>query len=144
METILDIIQQGHLLLIGLAISLFTLAMVFRKKIERQWEYEAELRDKWGSEVGELDIQMSRVCGESVEFLPGATLVFRHESLTTDQIVQVYIEDELILEGRVSKDGRVHLADGDLMSDLESVSVGQVCTVKRGGEQLAEGPLVRD
>lgn len=144
MESILDAIQTGHLVILGVIATLFALTLLFKKQVDRKWEYEAEFHDKWGNELGELDIQMLRIGGDAAEFLPHATLVFKHAKLTAEDVIQVYIEDELVLEGRVTRDGRVRLTDGDLMSDLRSASAGQECTVRRRGEQLAAAALVLD
>ncbi|MEM1449945.1 MAG: hypothetical protein AAF957_12930 [Planctomycetota bacterium] len=144
MDGIFDVIRTVLVGFFGFLASLFALALVFGKRIEREWEYEAEFHDKWGNEIGELDIERSRVRGESEDFEPRANLTFKHRSLEAEDVVQVYLDDELILEGKVARDGRVRLTDGDLMSNLERPQVGQTCTIRRGEETLAESVLVRD
>ncbi|MEM9379300.1 MAG: hypothetical protein AAGB93_05060 [Planctomycetota bacterium] len=144
MDAIFDIVRTIGAGFFGLIAALFALALVFGRRIEREWEYEAEFHDKWGNEIGELDIERSRVRGESEDFEPRANLVFKHRSLAAEDVVQVFLEDELILEGKVTRDGRVRLTDGDLMSNLDRPQVGQTCIVKRGDETLAESVLERD
>ena len=46
---------------LGLLAVLFVLAMLFGKRIRKQWEFEAEFRDAAGREFGELDIESSRI-----------------------------------------------------------------------------------
>lgn len=144
MQSIFDAIQTEHLVILGVSATLFTLMLLFKKQVDRRWGYEAEFHDKWGNELGELDIQMLRIGGDAAEFLPHATLIFKHASLTAEDVIQVFIEDELVLEGRVTRDGRIRLTDGDLMSDLRSARTGQKCTVRRGVHQLATGALAID
>jgi len=59
--SILKIIFFGFFGLIGL---LFLLALIFGKRIVKQWEYEAEFRDGGGREFGEFDIELSRVASK--------------------------------------------------------------------------------
>ena len=57
----LDVIQIGFIGLIGLIGALVALALIFGKRIDRKWEYEAEFHDRWGNEIGEFDIGDSSV-----------------------------------------------------------------------------------
>ena len=143
MDAVFDFIQTVALGFFWLIGGLFVLAVVFGKRMERKWEYEAEFRDESGKEIGELDVEMSREKGAD-EYEPQASLVLKHASLAASEVVQVFIGDELVLEGSVARDGRVRLTSNDLMSDLGSTALGQICTVRRGDETLAEAPLARD
>ena len=104
-----------------------------------QWEFEAEFRDENGREFGEFDIELSRVAKKESEDTFKADFRMRHESLEFGQRVQVYLDDDLVLEGNVEKAGRIWLSNDHVVTALTTASAGQICRIRFGGvERFAE------
>ena len=104
--TIVKYLIFGFFGLIGL---LVVLALLFGKRIIKQWEFEAEFRDVKGREFGEFDIELSRIAKEETEDTFKAKFRMRHALLGAGQRVQVFLDDTLVLEGNVETEGRILL-----------------------------------
>ena len=61
MEIIFSILKYGVFGFFGLIGLLIVVVMIFGKRIEKKWDYEADFRDESGKEFGELDVEMSRI-----------------------------------------------------------------------------------
>ena len=128
----------------GLLLLLFVLALLFGKRIKKQWDYEAEFRGADGREFGEFDIEMSRIVKEETEDTFKAKFRMRHDSLEAGQRVEIYLDDILVMAGNTEKAGRIHLQSDAIVTPLAEAREGQVCRVVYGGrEQFAE-PLKPD
>ena len=128
----------------GLVAALFVLALVFGKRIVKQWEFEAEFRDEKGREFGEFDIEMSRLAkGESVDTFK-ASFRMRHASLAFGQRVQVFLDDDLVLAGNVEKAGHIRLGKEHIETGLTSAHAGQLCRVVYGGKEHFSEAIVPD
>ncbi|MDJ0907120.1 MAG: hypothetical protein QNI96_13960 [Woeseiaceae bacterium] len=137
MEILLTIIKYlvfGFAGLIGL---LVVVVMLFGKRIHKRWEFEADFRDATGREFGEFEIQLSRIEKEEPEDTLKAKLRLRHPSLVQHATVQVFIDDTLVLEKMVEKEGRIYVRTKDLVNPVDSVTAGQVCRVVVGGTVIA-------
>ena len=144
MESIATFIAYGIFGLFALLLLLIVAALVFGKRVTRQWEYEAEFRDDKGREFGEFEIELSQIEKEEPHPTVKAELKMRHESLTEHKTVQVYIDDRLVLEGMVRTPGRISIDRKLGEADVGPISSGQICRIRVGGsEQFAE-PLRRD
>jgi len=139
--SIVKIIVFGFFGLIGL---LFLLALIFGKRIVKQWEYEAEFRDEGGREVGEFDIELSRVAKKETEDTFKAKFRLRHDTLEFGQRVQVFLDDVLVLEGSAEKAGRILLTEEHIKTVLTTASKGQVCRVVYGGKEQFFQEIVED
>jgi len=139
--SIVKIIFFGFFGLVGL---LFLLALIFGKRIVKQWEYEAEFRDERGREFGEFDIELSRVAKKETEDTFKAKFRLRHESLKFGQRVQVFLDDVLVLEGSVETAGRILLTEEHIKMALTTVSRGQLCRVAYGGIEQFSQAIVED
>ena len=139
--SVIKIIFLGFFGLIGL---LFVLALIFGKRIVKQWDFEAEFRDEQGKEFGELDIELSRIAKKETEDTFKAKFRLRHESLEKGQRVQVFLDDELILEGNVEAAGRLLLTQEHIKTELTSASAGQICRVIYGGKERFTQAIVVD
>jgi len=117
----------------GFLLLLFLLAMLFGKRIKKKWEFEAEFRDGNGHEFGELDIEMSRIEKEEPDFSFKAKFKLRHESLESGQRVQVFLDDLLIMEGKVETAGRILLREDAVVNEATEATAGQICRVVYGG-----------
>ncbi len=139
--SILKIIFFGFFGLIGL---LFLLALIFGKRIVKQWEYEAEFRDGGGREFGEFDIELSRVAKKETEDTFKAKFRLRHDTLGLGQRVQVFLDDVLVLEGKVETAGRILLTEEHIKTALTTASKGQICRVAYGGVEQFSQVIVED
>ena len=139
--SIIKIIFFGFFGLIGL---LFLLALIFGKRIVKQWEFEAEFRDEQGREFGEFDIELSREAKKETEDTFKAEFQLRHKSLEQGQRVQVFLDEVLVLEGKVETAGRIRLTEDDIKIALTTASAGQTCRVVYGGIERFSQTIVED
>ena len=139
--SIIKIIFFGFFGLIGL---LFLLALIFGKRVVKQWEFEAEFRDEQGREFGEFDIELSRVAKKETEDTFKAEFRLRHNSLGQGQRVQVFLDEVLVLEGNVETAGRIRLTEDDIQIALTTASAGQTCRVVYGGIERFSQAIVKD
>ena len=139
--TIVKYLIFGFFGLIGL---LIVLALLFGKRIVKQWEFEAEFRDAKGREFGEFDIELSRIAKEETEDTFKAKFRMRYALLAAGQRVQVFLDDTLVLEGNVETEGRVLLRQEHLKAELTEASAGQICRVVFGGKEQFTQAIVPD
>ena len=144
METLFTVVKYLFLGFFGLIGLLFVLALLFGKRVIKQWEYEAEFRDDNGREFGEFDIELSRIAKEETEDSFKATFRLRHDSLQAGQRVQVFLDDALVMEGSVERSGRVRLGEEHIKTRLTTASAGQTCRVVYGGLERFSEAIVRD
>lgn len=144
MDALFSIIKFIFLGFFGLIGVLFLLALIFGKRIVKQWEFEAEFRDEQGREFGEFDIELSRVAKKETEDTFKAKFRMRHESLEHGQRVQVFLDDVLVLEGKVETAGRIRLTQGDIKTTLANAGAGQTCRVVYGGIERFSQAIERD
>ena len=139
--TVVKYLLVGFFGLIGI---LFLLALLFGKRIVKQWEYEAEFRDANGREFGEFDIELSHVAKEETEDTFKATFKLRHASLEAGQRVQVFLDEQLVMEGVANKAGRVLLGEEHVVEPLTTAEAGQICRVVYGGAERFSEAIVKD
>lgn len=144
MELIFSILKYVFIGFFGLIAALFLLALIFGKRIVKQWEFEAEFRDENGREFGEFDIELSHVAKKETDDTFKAEFKMRHASLENGQRVQVFLESDLILEGTVESAGRIRLGASHIKTELKTASAGQVCRVVYGGLERFAQEIVPD
>ena len=144
MEAIFSLIKYAFLGLLALLGLLVVAALLFGKRVRKQWEYEAEFHDENGREYGEFDIELSQIEKEESQPTVKAKLQMRHPSLTEHQMVQVRLDKRVVLEGMVETAGRVFISRTFGESDFDTVAAGQICHVMVGGTELAAEPLRPD
>ena len=144
MDTIFSIVKIIFYGFFGLIGFLFLLALIFGKRIVKQWEFEAEFRDERGREFGEFDIELSRVAKKETEDTFKARFRMRHDTLEIGQRVQVFLDDVLVLEGSVETAGRILLTEEHIKIALTTASKGQVCRVVYGGREQFTQAIVED
>lgn len=144
MDTLFSIVLCLLYGFFGFLLLLFILALLFGKRIRKQWEYEAEFRNAAGREFGEFDIEMSRIEKEEPDFTFKATFKLRHETLEAGQRVQVYLDDLLVMEGTVESAGRIYLKNEAVVNEAPEAQKGQVCRVVYGGMERFSEPLRPD
>jgi hypothetical protein len=128
----------------GFLLLLFVLAMLFGKRIKKEWEFEAEFRGADGREFGEFDLEMSRIEKEETEFSFKAEFKLLHESLAAGQRVEVYLDDLLVMEGTVVTTGRIVLREDAIVNAATEATAGQVCRVVYGGLERFSQPIRPD
>ncbi len=144
MEILLTIIKYLVFGFVGLFGLLVAIVLIFGKRLHKQWEFEADFRDANGREFGEFEIQLSRIEKEEPEATLKAKLRLRHASLVPHATVQVFIDDTLVLEQMVEKEGRIFVRTKDLVNPVDSVAEGQGCRVVVGGTVVASGEFHPD
>jgi hypothetical protein len=144
MELILDLGRYAVTAFFGLIGSLFVLVLLFGKRIHKKWDYEAKFRDAAGREIGEFDIELSRIEKEDSDYTLHAKFVLKHPALERAQTVRVYLEDTLVMQGLVELEGRIRFGVPDLVGELKSPEAGQICLVRCGEADLFAEPLRRD
>lgn len=144
METLTSILKYAVFGFFGLIAVLIVVAVLFGKRIRKQWEFEADFRDADGREFGEFEIEMSRIDKEEQDFTIKGKLRMRHAALSQHASVQVFIEDALVMETRVETEGRVYVQRKKLVHTVDAVSAGQVCRVLVGGNEIASAEFHPD
>ena len=144
MEALFSIVLYLLFGFFGLLLLLFVLAVLFGKRIEKRWEYEAEFRTPGGREFGEFDIELSRIARDETEYSFKAEFRMQHESLAKGQMVEVYLDDTLVLKGNVSSAGRIYLRNKAVINEISDPEEGQVCRVVWGGIEQFRASLRPD
>jgi len=144
MDFVFSIIKYIFLGFFGLIAVLFLLALLFGKRIVKSWEFEAKFRDDSGREFGEFDIELSRVARKDTQDTFKAKFKLHHDSLEQGQRVQVYLDDDLVMEGSVETAGRVWLTSDHVKTKLDTASSGQVCRVVYGGVERFTQAIIPD
>lgn len=136
MDTVLLVIKYLFFGFFGLIGVLIVAALLFGKRVITKWEYEAEFRNNRGREIGEFDIKMSRIDKEEPDFTQKTRFWLRHPDLKTHSTVRVWLNDLLILEGMVEKEGRVQLGKENQKNEISRPETGQLCKVECDGREL--------
>lgn len=144
MEIVFDVVKYAVLGFFALLGGLFVLALVFGKRIERKWDYEAKFRDARGRELGEFEIELSRIVKEQTDFTLEVKLDLRHPALERGRLVEVHLDDVLLMQGPVLQEGRIRLRGEHLVAEVKSPAAGQVCAVLCDGEELCAERLDAD
>jgi len=144
MDIIFSIVKFIFVGFFGLIGVLFLLALVFGKRIVKQWDFEAEFRDEQGREFGEFDIELSHIAKKETEDSFKAKLRLKHATLEKGQRVQVFLDETLILEGNVETAGRILLTNTHIRTPLTTASAGQVCRVVYGGRERFSQAIEKD
>ena len=140
-STILEVLVFGF---IGLVAALIGIALIFGKRIRKEWEFEAEFRDERGREFGEFDIESSRIEKQEPDFTLKAKFRMRHAALQPHKVVEIYLDDLLVLQGSVNEAGRIRLDNRNLRNTPTAVAAGQTCAVAIGGSTMFSEPLRPD
>ncbi len=144
METLFSIVLYIIYGFFGLIFFLFILALLFGKRIKKLWEYEAEFCDASGREFGEFDFEMSKIVNEEAEYRFKARFRMRHESIGKGQMIQVFLDDLLVMQGNATHEGRIYLKEKAVLNAIEEPDAGQVCRVVWGGIEQFRAPIKPD
>ena len=95
-------------------------------------------------EIGEFDIEMKKYAKEEGDFSLDANFRLKHSELMIGRVVQIFLEDELVMEGIVEKEGRITLNNKHLKSEINDPHEGQVCRVMCSSVELFSEKLVSE
>lgn len=140
MDTLFDVIKYAFGGLAGLVV----LAVLFGKRVEKKWDYEADFHDERGREIGELEIELSRIAREGADYTLDVEFSLRHPALEAGRRVEVLLADARIFAADVVVDGRIRLDTRQLCGEIKSPAVGQVVTVRCDDVEIFAEPLRRD
>lgn len=137
MDLIFDIAKFLLYGFFGLVALLIVVAILFGKRVRKQWEFEADFRDADGREFGEFEIELSRIEKEEPDYTLKTKFRMRHAALLPQSTVRVYIDDTLVFEQMVEKAGRMYVRGIPPVNAVEQVSAGQICRVLIGSSEIA-------
>ena len=137
MEFLFDAIKYLFLGFFGLMALLVVVAILFGKRIKRKWRFEAGFRDADGKEFGAFGIELSRIEKEEPDYTLKTKFRMRHAALTLHSTVQVYIDDLLVFERMVEKEGRLFARGVPSLSRVNELKAGQTCRVMVGSTEIA-------
>ena len=129
---------------VGFIFLLFLLALIFGKRVIKKWEFEANFYDDNRREIGEFDIEMKKYAKEEGDFKLEAKFVLKHPELEQGRVVQIYLDNTLLMEGVVEKEGRIRLNNEHLKSDIADPQEGQVCRVLCSSVELFSEKIVKE
>ena len=144
MDIFVTIFKYFFLGFFGLVGFLVVYAILFGKRIKKEWEYEAEFHNDAGREFAELDIESSRIEKEEPYFSLKARFKMKHALLQPQVTVQVFIDDTLVMQGMPKEAGRIYLRQDDMTIDSLDVSAGQLCRIVIDGTEHFSQELVVD
>jgi hypothetical protein len=129
---------------IGFLVLLFFLALIFGKRVKKKWEFEANFYNDNKKEIGEFDIEMKKYAKEEGDFRLDAKFRLKHPELKPGRVVQVFLDDILVMEGVVKKEGRIILGNEYLKHEIKDAETGQMCRVTCSSIELFSEPLQKD
>ncbi len=144
MDMVFNFFFYGIAGFFGLILLLVILALLFGKRVIKEWDFEAEFRNERGREIGEFEIESSRVEKEEPDFSLKAEFHCRHKALAVGDAVAVYLDDVKVMAGQVEHAGRIRLDLAHLLDPTLVPEAGQNCVVRRNGELLLEQILQKD
>jgi hypothetical protein len=127
-----------------LILLLFILAIMFGKRIDKQWEYEAKFLNDKGREIAEFDIESSRIAKQEREYSLKVEFQCRHTALNPGDRIEVYLEELLVVAGEVKHAGRIRLGNADLVNSPTEPGAGQICYIKHNQQILLQQALAKD
>ena len=143
-ETIFSYVLDFALGFVAFIALLFILAILFGKRVIKKWEFEANFYNDKGKEIGEFDIEMKKYAKEESDFSLEAKLRLKHADLLMGKVVQVFLDDVLVMEGTVEKEGKIWLKNEHLKSDINDPHEGQICRVLCSSVELFSEKLIKD
>ncbi len=144
METLFSVVLYILYGFFGFLLLLFVLALLFGKRVKKQWEFEAEFRNDAGREFGEFDVELSQILKEEPAPTFKAKFKMSHPSLEVGQRVEIYVDDVLVMAGNAEVVGRVVLRQDAIVNQLAQPEEGQVCRVVYGGQERFSAALRPD
>ena len=120
------------------------LALLFGKRIRKQWEYEAEFRNADGREFGEFEIELSQIDKEEAEPTAKLKLQLKDERLQPGDSAVVEVNGQRVFEARVETAGRLLSRDTRPAGSVAQPAAGDLCRVLVGDRVIAEAEMKVD
>ena len=141
--TILSAVRYLGLGFVGLIVVLFVLTLLFGKRKRKKWEFEADFLNEAGREIGEFEVELSKIEKEDDDFVLRSNLRLRHADLNGAR-AEVFLDGVLVLTVPIETPGRV--VSGELPPLVEGLEphAGQVCAVHVGGREIIAAELRKD
>lgn len=143
-ETLFNLFMNLALGFIGFIVLVFVLAILFGKRVDKKWEFEANFYNDKHKEIGEFDIEMKKYAKEEGDYSLDANFRLKHSVLRIGRVVQIFLEDELVMEGVVEKEGRITLNNNNLKSEINDPHEGQICRVMCSSVELFAEKIIKD
>lgn len=128
----------------GLIFFIIVIGLIFGKKVDRKWEFEADFINERGREIGEFDIDLKRYPKEQTDYQLVAKMFLRHKSLRVGRKVDVLLDEQTVMHGVVSNEGSIRLGNEHLVAEITDPKAGQVCLVQCEGHELCRALLKPD
>lgn len=128
-----------------LMVIFIVIAVLFGKKVEKQYDLEAEFNDEDDKEFADFDLSSWRYEKEGGEFQFEASFKWRDSRLALGSQVEVCLENQVVLQGTAEESGKINLhSKQHLANEPKSPQAGQTCQIKLNGEVVLEQPLHED
>ena len=144
MDAVFGVLKTIGIVLVVAFVALFIVAMLFGKRKIRKWDFEAEFYDEQGEEFAELEIELSRWEKTEPEFSFKAELTMRHEALNVGSSVQAFVNNDLIVEGKAEKAGRIWFGNEQIVNQPSDPKAGDPCRIVVDGQDVATAMLRPD
>lgn len=128
---------------IVLIIGMVVFAIIFGKKIETEYDLEAEFYEG-NKEIAEFDIKSWRYQKEGGDYQLKIKFEWQDQRLSFGDQVEVLLENQTMLSGKVTQAGKVHLNIEHLINTPRKPATGQLCQVKLNGVVVLEQALKND
>ena len=144
METAQNLLMYGLFAFFGFIGFMVIIAMLFGHRVIKKWDFEAEFRNDKGREIAEFEIELSKVDKKETDFTLKVEFWVRHEAVRQDSLIQVYLDDELVMEGRAKEAGLARFGKEELRSNLSDPQPGQSCAIFCDGAEILREVLQKD
>lgn len=144
MQLLFDIFKYTFLGFFGFIFFIFLAAIIFGKRVTKKWEYEAKFRGANGKELGEFDIELSKVEKSGEDFSLKAKFELKHPELKLNRAVNISLDGQLVMSGMVETDGRIYLGNKHLVKNIENPQAGQICSVVCSDVELFSEAIYND
>ena len=134
MDLLFSIIKYVAIGFFGLIGLLVVITIVFGKRVHKKWDYEAKFM-AGRREVGEFDIESYRLEDEE-DYRLEVECELKDSRLQAGNDIEVYLDGQKVMAGKVAQPGRLRLGKQDLLVALDNPAAGQVCELKCEGETL--------
>lgn len=105
-------------------------------------KYKAEFRHISGRVLGEFDMILALIEDEVFNKLVKVRFRMRHESLRKGQALEVYVDETLVITGKVRRAGRISLRRKEIRDfAFAKPAAERVCRVVWGGIEQFRAPL---
>ena len=128
---------------IALIVGLVIFAIIFGKKVESEYDLEAEFYQH-NKEIAEFDLKSWRYQKEGGDYQLKVNFEWKDQQLAIGDQVEVLLENQTILTGKVTQIGKIRLNKNHLVNRPQKPAAGQLCQVKLNNRLVLEQALKND